>query len=196
MTNLTNTMLQNIEQQGAEFFQPGMKVDEVVNQINFLFTAECFDFEKTKEDEEVYLEAFMRGVKRSSDAHEQENAARFQALGEQYAIDSDFSNSEDAWEHAISNDSEMIAALRGLNEDARISAAEDFGQGFADVLQAEKAENEIELNSIMTAAEAAETFGLAEATVRQSINRWQIPARKSAGTWLIRRADAEKKWKV
>jgi Helix-turn-helix domain len=51
------------------------------------------------------------------------------------------------------------------------------------------------LTTIMTAAEAAEAFELAEATVRQAINRGQIPARKSAGTWLIRRVDAEKKWK-
>lgn len=52
----------------------------------------------------------------------------------------------------------------------------------------------LELFELMTAAEAGETYGLAEATVRQAVNRGQIAARKSAGTWLIRRADAEARW--
>lgn len=50
------------------------------------------------------------------------------------------------------------------------------------------------LNAVMTAAEAAEVYGLAEVTVRQAINRRMIIARKSAGTWLIKRADAEQRW--
>lgn len=52
----------------------------------------------------------------------------------------------------------------------------------------------IELNDVVTAAEAAKALGLAEATVRQAINRKQIPARKSAGTWLILRKDAVARW--
>jgi excisionase family DNA binding protein len=50
------------------------------------------------------------------------------------------------------------------------------------------------LNDVLTAAEAAESYGLSESAVRKAIERNQIPARKSAGTWLIRRADAEKRW--
>lgn len=55
-------------------------------------------------------------------------------------------------------------------------------------------EVESALNSVMTAAEIAEEFGLSESTVRQAINRNQIAARKSAGTWLVLRKDAEKQW--
>lgn len=51
------------------------------------------------------------------------------------------------------------------------------------------------LDEVMTAGEAAELFGLAEATVRQTINRGQIPARKSGGTWLIQRSEATRRWK-
>lgn len=54
--------------------------------------------------------------------------------------------------------------------------------------------NEQALESVMTAAEAAEEFGLTESSVRKAIERDTIPARKSAGTWLILRSDAEKRW--
>lgn len=50
------------------------------------------------------------------------------------------------------------------------------------------------LDDVLTAGEATEIYGLASATVRQAINRGNIPARKSGGTWLIRRADAEALW--
>lgn len=50
------------------------------------------------------------------------------------------------------------------------------------------------LGGVMTAAEVVDEFGLSEATVRQAINRGQIYARKSGGTWIMRRADAEAKW--
>lgn len=55
-------------------------------------------------------------------------------------------------------------------------------------------ENEPILDSVMTSAEVCEEFGLNESTVRKAIERDTIPARKSAGTWLIRRADAEARW--
>lgn len=51
-----------------------------------------------------------------------------------------------------------------------------------------------DLWGILTAAETAKTFGLAEATVRQAINRGELPARKSAGTWIVRRKDAQARW--
>lgn len=51
------------------------------------------------------------------------------------------------------------------------------------------------LDAVMSAGEVAVRFGLAEPTVRQAINRGQIPARKSGGTWLVLREDAERKWK-
>lgn len=47
---------------------------------------------------------------------------------------------------------------------------------------------------VMTAGEARATFGLAEATVRQAINRNTIPARLSGGTWIILRKDAVARW--
>lgn len=51
-----------------------------------------------------------------------------------------------------------------------------------------------ELDAVMTAAEAAQVYRLAEPTVRQAINRGTIKGRKSGGTWLILKADAEKRW--
>lgn len=53
---------------------------------------------------------------------------------------------------------------------------------------------EIDLSDVMTSAEVCEEFGLSESTVRKAIERGTIPARKSAGTWLIRRSDAEARW--
>lgn len=58
----------------------------------------------------------------------------------------------------------------------------------------EKVEAETELETVMTAAEACEVFGLSESTVRQAINRETIPARKSGETWLILRKHAEARW--
>lgn len=52
-----------------------------------------------------------------------------------------------------------------------------------------------ELDNILTASEAASLYGLAEDSVRQAIFRKTIKARKSAGTWLILRKDADKRWK-
>jgi hypothetical protein len=50
------------------------------------------------------------------------------------------------------------------------------------------------LNQVMTAAEVTVEFGLAEATVRQAINRDTLYARKSGETWLVLRKDAEARW--
>jgi hypothetical protein len=64
-----------------------------------------------------------------------------------------------------------------------------------DRIEAELADRQRErLNEVMTASEVAQEFGLAEATVRQAINRGQVFARKSAGTWLVLRGDAEYQW--
>lgn len=50
------------------------------------------------------------------------------------------------------------------------------------------------LNEVLTAAEAAEIYGLTPIGIRKACERGSIEARKSAGTWLIRRADAEARW--
>jgi excisionase family DNA binding protein len=50
------------------------------------------------------------------------------------------------------------------------------------------------LDDVLTAQEAATLFNLSESTIRVNIHRGNIPARKSGGTWLIRRSDAERKW--
>jgi excisionase family DNA binding protein len=46
----------------------------------------------------------------------------------------------------------------------------------------------------MTTAEVAERYGIAAATVRQTILRGALRARKSGGTWLIRPEDADAQW--
>lgn len=50
------------------------------------------------------------------------------------------------------------------------------------------------LGEVITAREAAMIFGLGDSTVAQDIRRGNIPARKSGGTWLIRRSDATERW--
>ncbi len=50
------------------------------------------------------------------------------------------------------------------------------------------------LNAVMTATAAAKQFGITDRTVRDAIEGGKIEAIKSAGTWLIRRADAEGRW--
>lgn len=50
------------------------------------------------------------------------------------------------------------------------------------------------LNAVTTPGEIADEYGISDATVRQAIARDDIPARKSGGTWLITRADAEARW--
>lgn len=50
------------------------------------------------------------------------------------------------------------------------------------------------LDEVFTASEAATTWGLAESTVRQAINRKQMPARKSANVWLVAKSSMTRKW--
>jgi hypothetical protein len=54
------------------------------------------------------------------------------------------------------------------------------------------------LESIMTATEVEQTFGLAEGTVRQYLknhaNDWDFHCRKSGATWLIPRSEAKRIW--
>ena len=50
------------------------------------------------------------------------------------------------------------------------------------------------LYDVMTAAEAQQTYRLSESTVRRAISEGYIQARKSGGTWLIMRADAQARW--
>lgn len=53
-----------------------------------------------------------------------------------------------------------------------------------------------ELECVLTAQEAAHIYGLSTATVRNAIKRGTVPGRKSAGTWLVRREDADKQWNL
>ncbi len=50
------------------------------------------------------------------------------------------------------------------------------------------------LHAVMTPAAAARVFGVTDRTVRDAIEAGKIDALKSGGTWLIRRADAERRW--
>lgn len=50
------------------------------------------------------------------------------------------------------------------------------------------------LNDVLTLAEAAEIFDVDAGTIRVSIHKGYVAARKSGGTWLIARADAERRW--
>ena len=47
---------------------------------------------------------------------------------------------------------------------------------------------------LMTTAEIAEAYHISDRTVREAIDKGWIKARKSGGTWLIRRLDAERRW--
>lgn len=51
------------------------------------------------------------------------------------------------------------------------------------------------LNAVMTTSEAEEELGLAEGSIKKACQRSQLAARKSGGTWLIRRYDAYRRWK-
>lgn len=50
------------------------------------------------------------------------------------------------------------------------------------------------LHLVMTTREAEDEFGLATGTAKKAAQRGDVPARKSGGTWLIRRVDAEARW--
>lgn len=104
---------------------------------------------------------------------------RFTELGYK-AAETDYTDSSDAYEAEDTH--------RTLQQDQQEIAADAFGTGW------QRSYDESSLSDVMTAAETATAFGLAEATVRQAINRGQINARKSSGTWLVLRKDVEKKW--
>ena len=50
------------------------------------------------------------------------------------------------------------------------------------------------LSLVTTPQEVAEIYPIKAPTVYQAIRRGRLPARKSGGTWLILRADAERLW--
>ncbi len=50
------------------------------------------------------------------------------------------------------------------------------------------------LEAVMTVKEIAETYGISPFTVHDAIRHDWLPARKSGGTYLIRRHDAEARW--
>lgn len=50
------------------------------------------------------------------------------------------------------------------------------------------------LSIVLTLAECAELYGISHDMIRVTIHRGYINARKSGGTWLILREDAEKRW--
>lgn len=51
-----------------------------------------------------------------------------------------------------------------------------------------------ELDDVMSSSEIADTYGITPDTVRQTIARGAIKARKSGSVWLILRSDAERFW--
>jgi hypothetical protein len=55
-------------------------------------------------------------------------------------------------------------------------------------------ETNASLHDVMTAAEVSEVYGIDAGTIRVSIHKGYIPARKSGGTWLVARTDAEQRW--
>jgi hypothetical protein len=50
------------------------------------------------------------------------------------------------------------------------------------------------LDAVLTVTEVAETYGLSPFTIHDAIRHDLLPARKSGGTYLIRRRDAEARW--
>lgn len=51
------------------------------------------------------------------------------------------------------------------------------------------------LDAVMTTSEAEEHYGLAVGSAKKTAQRRKIPSRKSGGTWLIRKFDAERQWR-
>jgi len=59
----------------------------------------------------------------------------FKSIGAEYT--DEYSNSEDAWEFAFSNDRRVIDALTNNTPDERAEAADEFGTGFTDAYDAQ-----------------------------------------------------------
>lgn len=51
------------------------------------------------------------------------------------------------------------------------------------------------LSDVLTLAEASELYQVDATTIRVSIHKGYVAGRKSGGTWLIARADADKRWR-
>lgn len=58
----------------------------------------------------------------------------------------------------------------------------------------QRVEQSGQLHEVMTTTEVARVYGITDHAVRDAIRNNRIQARKSAGTWLIRREDAEARW--
>ena len=120
------------------------------------------------------------------------NEINWKQLGTEYA--NDYDDSEDAFESAKS-DSAIWSAWKRMDTDEQESAADDFGMAFAARCEEIKRAGVIEeLKEIVTPSEVASEFGIKEDTVRDACQNGWIVARKSGSTWLMRRADAEKRW--
>lgn len=92
--------------------------------------------------------------------------------------------------------SKHMLEIISKNEDGTITVETEWGNGEGvDTFEIAIVANSQEtLHAVMTAAEVGEVYGFAEATVRQAINRGQIPARKSGGVWLVAKSDVVAKW--
>jgi hypothetical protein len=55
-------------------------------------------------------------------------------------------------------------------------------------------ESFVSLWDVVSAGEVVQLYGLQRATVSKACIRGRIAARKSGGTWLMSRHDAEKRW--
>lgn len=83
--------------------------------------------------------------------------------------------------------------------DAEIDEAEEIARSveisdFQRAIEARYAQRQAKADREMTTAEVSETYGITAATVRQTILRGALPARKSGRTWLIRSSDAAAHW--
>lgn len=85
---------------------------------------------------------------------------------------------------------EIDAEIEEAYEIARTAVISDTQRE----LEARFARMRVESDREMTTAEVAETYGITAATVRQTILRGAVPARKSGRTWLIRASDAAAQW--
>jgi hypothetical protein len=52
------------------------------------------------------------------------------------------------------------------------------------------------LEQVITAAECSQLLGVESSVIRRACERGQVAARKSGGTWLILKSDAEYRWRV
>jgi hypothetical protein len=122
-----------------------------------------------------------------------------------YGIELDGDTMEEAAREAIDAELDAIEGKIDALRDDENYALVEYGdevdnsdmianwEAYAEMLD-RWADVQIALLDTMTTSEAEAEFGMAEGTVRKAAQRDDIPARKSGGTWLIRRADAEARW--